>query len=174
MPIPSDRLIGDIHRTIQQQRQQVEQQRAQQCWPGPDPVRPLGALLRWMCLTADLAAATGTPPLTPNTVNANPVNWSSAANAGAGGYSVDTGTTYTVMEATGKSSYSSGQWVLCRPVMGTNGAQWEPVASNQFHIGKLSGTLRRWQQCHGRNLGRHERQLRGPRLSGYGLRLAVA
>ncbi len=36
MPIPSDRLIGDIHRTIQQQRQQVEQQRpAMLAGPGP-------------------------------------------------------------------------------------------------------------------------------------------
>ena len=113
----------------------------QQCWPGPDPVRPLGALLR-------LDVPDGRPGRGDRHSAANAKHGqrqSSELEFGrqcrAGGYSVDTGTTYTVMEATGKSSYSSGQWVLCRPVMGTNGAQWEPVASNQFHIGKLSGTL---------------------------------
>ena len=37
----SDRFTADLGRCVQQLRQQTEDQRAQQGWPGPDPQRPL-------------------------------------------------------------------------------------------------------------------------------------
>jgi hypothetical protein len=87
-----------------------------------------------MCLTEDLAAAsvptdppTFASPTVPTTATAHPVDWIASANGGAGGYYVDTTTTYNVEESTGLSSYTSGQWLLCRPVVSENGGVWEPV-----------------------------------------------
>jgi hypothetical protein len=87
--------------------------------------------LLWLVLTANLAAATGSSPLTPATASANPANWDATANSGAGGYTIDTSTTLTVVEATGQRSFASGTWLLCRPLGSNNGMLWEPVEFSQ-------------------------------------------
>ena len=90
-----------------------------------------------MVLTANLPAAT-TTTLSGQTItvpttglnNANPADWQATANSGNGGYVIDTGTTYTVVETTARHSYSSGDWLLCRTIGGTQAASvWEPVAT---------------------------------------------
>ena len=85
--------------------------------------------LKWLVLTQSLAAASGSSaPFTPATATANPANWDATANSGAGGYRIDTGTTLTVVEATGHDSYATGAWVLCRPRGCMNvGVLWEPI-----------------------------------------------
>jgi hypothetical protein len=92
--------------------------------------------LRWMVLTAALPAATQTlvsaglyitVPSVPSSANANPACWQANGNSGAGGYCIDTTLNYAVAETTGKRSYASGDWVLCRPMGSQNGWFWEPV-----------------------------------------------
>ena len=89
--------------------------------------------LRWLVLTAALPAAGlttigGVTCTVPAVQSANPALWQGSANGGAGGYMVDTTTTYQVVESTALRSYSAGAWLLCRPVFTATGAVWEPVA----------------------------------------------
>jgi hypothetical protein len=81
--------------------------------------------LLWVVLTAALAAASGGVPAT---ATGNPVRWVASANGGAGGYTVETATTYTVVEGTGQQSYPTGAWLLCRSLGAANGFMWEPIA----------------------------------------------
>ena len=74
----------------------------------------------------------------PAMATANPANFDATANSGYGGYTIDTETTLMVIEATGQRSFSSGQWVLCRPQGTANSGAWEPVAAG---VGLGSATL---------------------------------
>jgi hypothetical protein len=55
----SDRFVGDLNRVVQQLRQQTEDQRAQQGWPGPDPVRPI-TVYNWAFWASVLGDTSGT------------------------------------------------------------------------------------------------------------------
>ncbi len=107
---------------------------------------------RWMVLTQNLAAASTTTVgsgmyaytlTTPNVATANPAIWQASANSGKGGYAIDTTLSYYVQEATGKVSYSSGDWVYCRALTTAGGTVWEPLFCKQQRLlfGQTTGAL---------------------------------
>ena len=73
----------------------------------------------------------------PAMATANPANFDATANSGYGGYTIDTETTLMVIEATGQRSFSSGQWVLCRPQGTVNSGAWEPVQPGGVFYGTV-------------------------------------
>jgi hypothetical protein len=106
--------------------------------------------LRWLVLTGNLSAATsgtdgGYTITVPATASAHPAEWQGSANSGAGGYIIDTATTYRVIEGTGKRSFNSGDWLLCRPLgAGTLSGDmyWEPLKIGYgLCFGKTTGNV---------------------------------
>ena len=122
------RLEDDMRQNVLRSRPECDQ-----LWPPAMPPQWL-----WLVLTEDLAAASGSAPMMPAMATANPANFDATANSGYGGYTIDTETTLMVIEATGQRSFSSGQWVLCRPQGTANSGAWEPVAAG---VGLGSATL---------------------------------